>query len=692
MLYSRGQSLCEPFCAASYDIERSRRAAYGIDMSNAVKYRPDVDGLRAVAVTLVLLFHLEISGVSGGFVGVDVFFVISGFLITSKIVADLNRGSFSLVDFYLARTRRIVPALMATVISTFLVAGFIYSPAALKELSESAFSALASVSNVYFWMTSGYFDAAAETKGLLHTWSLGVEEQFYLVWPLLLMWAFKRQFIRPIILLGIVLASTVVAEIMLVTDASGAYFLLPARFGELALGGLVAVMPERAHARRLVEAGYLGGLLLVVLPAFVYTQETRFPGASALVPCLGTAALIYFGKNAKAAVLLANRPCVAVGKISYSLYLVHWPVIVLTKYYLMRSLSGVETLVATFVMVVLAGISYRFVERPFRETTSAGFCFPTRRLLLSLGTVLGIAVFPLGLAVNDGMVWRNPAALGDLHYLGQPKKFHAEYYGGRGCEVPRCETQPNQGKPIAYVWGDSYARALAEGLRSEIPEINFIVYAPSSCLLVSENYRTGIGSRYCPEARRLAFEELRRRPAPVLIHHFWRGHIERTVYRDEDPSSVLDTLGPEKFARFVVNQADAVHKLSGMPVLILGAVPMSGMTVSPVDCVTRPVRTRVECSQIERSTPSIDRYKNFNDRLRLNLASGVSLVDPFDQLCDREHCLNFTSEGKPVYSDTGHLSIWGSRLLVSGMRERGAFGSNAGVPGTNVTANSSSRP
>lgn len=661
-------------------------------MSNAVKYRPDVDGLRAVAVTLVLLFHLDISGVSGGFVGVDVFFVISGFLITSKIVADLKRGSFSLIDFYLARTRRIVPALMATVISTFLVAGFIYSPAALKELSESAFSALASVSNVYFWLTSGYFDAAAETKALLHTWSLGVEEQFYLVWPLLLIGAFKRQFIRPIVIFWIVLGFTIVAELMLLTDASGAYFLLPARFGELALGGLVAVMPERTLARRLVEAGFLGGLLSVILPAFIYTQETRFPGVSALIPCLGTAALIYFGKNARAAILLANRPCVAIGKISYSLYLVHWPVIVLTEYYLMRSLSGAETLAATFVIVVLAGISYRFVEKPFRETSSAGFVFPARRLLLTLCTVVSIAVFPLAWAAIDGMVWRNPATLRDLNFLGQPKKFHMEYYGGRGCEVPRCETQPNQGKPIAYVWGDSYARALAEGLRSEVPQINFIVYAPSSCLLLSEKYRTAIGSAYCQQARRLAFEELKRNPAPVLFHQFWKGHIERAVYRDDDPSKVLDTFGPEKFARFVVNQSKAVQEISGQPVLVLGAVPMSGMTVSPVDCVTRPLRTDIECDRIARSNHTMESRAEFNDALQSNISSGVSFVDPFDQLCDAKHCFNFTSEGKPVYSDTGHLSIWGSRLLVSRMRERGAFGSNPSVPSMNVTANSSSGP
>jgi peptidoglycan/LPS O-acetylase OafA/YrhL len=654
-------------------------------MSNALRYRPDIDGLRAVAVMLVLLFHLEISMFSGGFVGVDVFFVISGFLITGKIVSDLNKGQFSLIDFYLARTRRIVPALMVTVISTFLVAGFIYSPAALKELSESAFSALASVSNVYFWMTSGYFDAAAETKALLHTWSLGVEEQFYLVWPLLLVGAFKRQLVQPIILAGIVLASTVVAELMLVSDASGAYFLLPARFGELALGGLVAVMPERAYSKRLVETGFLGGLLFVVLPALVYTQETHFPGASALIPCLGAAALIYFGKASGAAFLLANRPFVAVGKISYSLYLVHWPVIVLTKYYLMRPLSDGETLVASFVIVVLAFISYRYVEKPFRETTGAGFRFPTKRLLVSLGTILGIAIFPLGWAVTDGMVWRNPATLGDLQFLGQPKKFHAEYYGGRGCDIPRCETQPNQRKPIAYVWGDSHARALVEGLRTEVPEINFIVYAPSACLLVSETYITGRGSAFCPDARRLAFEELKKLPAPVFIHQSWPGHVDLPVYRSADPSAVLDTLGTVKFARFVVDQAEVIHKLSGQPVLVIGAVPMSGMTVSPVDCVTRPVRPDVGCDQIEKSNHLIDSRAKLNDGLRPIVASGVSFLDPFDHLCDALNCKNFTTEGKPVYSDRGHLSIWGSRLLVSKMRDQGAFASRRTIVDANAT-------
>lgn len=644
-------------------------------MSNALKYRPDVDGLRAVAVALVLLFHLEISMFSGGFVGVDVFFVISGFLITSKIVNDLKKGEFSIVDFYLARTRRIVPALLVTVISTFLVAGFIYSPAALKELSESAFSALASVSNVYFWMTSGYFDAAAETKALLHTWSLGVEEQFYLVWPLLLVWAFKRQLVQPIILAGIVLASTVVAELMLVADASGAYFLLPARFGELALGGLVAVTTDRAFSRRLGDAGFLGGLLLVVLPGFVYTQETRFPGASALIPCLGAAALIYFGKNCSAAFLLANRPFVAIGKISYSLYLVHWPVIVLTKYYLMRSLSDGETVVASFVIVVLAFISYRYVEKPFRETTSSGFRLPTRRLLVTLGTILGITIFPLAWSVTDGMVWRSAAAYHGLEHIGQPQQFHTTYYGGASCAIPRCETMPDSNKPKVYVLGDSHAGALADGLKTQVSDVNFVIYAPSACLLVSEKYRTRRGAATCDTARKMAFAEIRSDPGPVIVHQSWLGHTELELYDVGAPKSTGRRFDLVSFAEFVEDQAEHLEAISGNPILVLGAIPMSGMALSPLDCATRPIKIDVDCQQVELATPAFKSKRKFNSVLNAQFDGGVKFVDPFEYLCGDLACRNFTPSGEPIYSDRGHLSIWGSRALVSAMRDHGDFDS-----------------
>lgn len=636
-----------------------------------MRYRPEVDGLRAVAVTLVLLFHLGSTTVSGGFIGVDVFFVISGFLITSKILHDLEKGHFSITEFYIARIRRIAPALLATIIAACVIAALIYSPAALKELAESAFSAILSVSNIYFWQTSGYFDAAADTKALLHTWSLGVEEQFYFIWPLLLVWLFRRKLVRPVVFLPLIIASTVAAEIILQRDPTAAYFLLPARFSELALGGLIVLAGTSQHGARVREGGFLLGLLLVLVPAVVYTQETRFPGITALLPCLGAGAVIYFGSKAASASVLSNRLCVFVGKISYSLYLVHWPVIVMAKYYLMRDLNAAETMLVAGAILLLSFLSYCFVEMPFRRRGMTSFRIPTRPLLISVTATLAIACLPLTWAAIDGMAWRSPSTLRELRYIGEPKKFHSAYYGGHSCEIPRCETQPGTGKATIYLLGDSHARALAEGLKAEIPEINFIIYAPSACLFVSETYITARGSASCAEARRDAFNEVKKHPAPVIIHQSWLGHVELPVYSNKNPSDVLDTRGPEKFARFVADQIGILRRDSKTPVLVVGAVPMSGMTVSPVDCATRPLKTDFDCSRGDRSAQSIASKEEFNKRLKAALSGIARFTDPFDFLCNDGSCMNFTADGKPVYSDNGHLSIWGSRLLISGMRDRG---------------------
>lgn len=639
--------------------------------ANAMRYRPEIDGLRAVAVTLVLLFHLGFASVSGGFVGVDVFFVISGFLITSKILHDLENGQFSIAEFYVARVRRIAPALLVTIIATCITATLIYSPAALKELAESAFSAILSISNIYFWQTSGYFDAAADTKALLHTWSLGVEEQFYVIWPLLLAWLFRRKKLRPAVLLALILASTAAAEIMLQSDPTAAYFLLPARFGELAFGGLIVLAGTSKHRAKIREAGFLIGLLLILVPAIVYTQETRFPGVTALLPCLGAGAIIYFGSKAVSASILSNRFCVFIGKISYSLYLVHWPVIVMAEYYMMRDLNATETALAAGTILGLSFLSYRFVEMPFRRRGETNFKIPTKPLLITVTATLAVACLPLTWAAIDGMIWRIPSTLKELRYIENWQRFHSTYYGGHACGAPRCETQPDSGKATVYLLGDSHARALAEGLKTEIPEINFIIYAPSACLFVSETYITARGSTSCAAARQDAFDEIRKNPAPIIIHQSWLGHVELPVYSNKAPSDVLDTRGPEKFARFVADQIDIMRRLSKKPIAVVGAVPMSGMKVSPIDCATRPLKTGVDCSRGDRSNQSIAVKEGFNTRLKAALSGIASFADPFDFLCNDANCRNFTMDGKPVYSDNGHLSIWGSRLLISGMRDHG---------------------
>lgn len=333
-------------------------------------YRPEVDGLRAVAVLAVLFFHAGVRGFRGGFVGVDVFFVISGYLITRLILGDLQSDLFTYGRFYGRRARRLFPAMFATLAATFVASLFVLSPLHLEELSLSLVHTLFSLSNVLFWHLSGYFDIGSELKPLLHTWSLGVEEQFYLVWPVSVVLAFRYRHRRGVLaLIGAVgLASLVAAEIAAGRAPDAAFFLTPFRMCELALGGLCLWLERwtaiRSWRRELLT---LLGLALIGYATHAFGSGHRFPGLAAMVPCGGAALVLVAGRGKVASALLANRLAVGIGLISYSLYLVHWPLFVLVRYGRSDESTALEkaTLIAS--AIALATAMYFLVEQPFRR-------------------------------------------------------------------------------------------------------------------------------------------------------------------------------------------------------------------------------------------------------------------------------------------------------------------------------------
>ncbi|MEL6947931.1 MAG: acyltransferase family protein [Pseudomonadota bacterium] len=333
-------------------------------------YRDDITGLRAVAVIGVLLFHWKLSWFEGGFTGVDVFFTISGFLITGVIVKQHQTGSFSFWNFYARRARRLFPALFTTVLVTVAASYLIFQPILASDTAMSAVAALFSVSNILFWYEAGYFATDSDLKPLLHTWSLGVEEQFYLFWPVALVAVLSlgRRYLVPF-LIAMVVVWTAVAEYVVWTNASAAFFLTPFRIGQFALGGLCWWLLSRMALPRLVSTLCAAlGLAMIVLSFFLFDGKTPFPGLTSLLPCLGTALVLLAPRNPISEVALANPVSIYLGKISYSLYLVHWPVFVFTSY----RLAGDVTLpwlafiiVSTF---VLSALMFHFVEEPFRRS------------------------------------------------------------------------------------------------------------------------------------------------------------------------------------------------------------------------------------------------------------------------------------------------------------------------------------
>lgn len=335
-----------------------------------MRHRSDIDGLRAVSIIPVLLFHAGIAGFDGGFVGVDVFFVISGFLITALIAEEMRQERFSLVRFYERRIRRILPALLVMLLACTVVASALLLPVDFREFSDSLTAAVLSVSNVFFWRQAGYFDEEALMKPLLHTWSLGVEEQFYLAFPLYLMavlrWGRGRWVaaVLPVALLSLALSVYGLAH-----KPDVAFYLLPTRAWELLVGSLLALGAVPGLRGRLAnELGGLLGLGLIGWSVVTFTEHTPFPGLNALYPCLGAALVIHTGAaGTLVARLLSVRTLVFTGMISYSLYLWHWPVLVFAYYYTMAPLGAVETAAALAASVALAVLSWRYVETPLRR-------------------------------------------------------------------------------------------------------------------------------------------------------------------------------------------------------------------------------------------------------------------------------------------------------------------------------------
>jgi len=431
------------------------------------QYRPEVDGLRAIAVVPVVMYHAGLPLLTGGYVGVDVFFVISGYLITSILLREIRGEGLSLVSFYDRRIRRLLPALFAVLVFTTAVAAMLLPPIPFRDYAQSLAATTVFGSNVLFFLESGYFDAAAETKPLLHTWSLAVEEQFYLVYPLLLAalvrWFNGRLFA---VLATLVVLSFVASVVVVRVDQAAAFYLIPFRAWELGLGALLAVAPIAWRAGSpLPDLVRWGGVAMILVSVFSYSSATLFPGEAALLPCLGAAMVIGAGpsRGGSAFALLASRPMVFIGKISYSLYLWHWPIIVFLK---LSSADGeLSPTTAAFAIAAsfaAAVLSWRYVEGPFRTRR----VLPRTRPLFAATAAASAVWIGLGAAghVLDGVPQRlSPAA---LSFAGAAEDFNPR---PPTCKPWRdseffCVIGDPEAEPSFVFWGDSHAGILSNGV------------------------------------------------------------------------------------------------------------------------------------------------------------------------------------------------------------------------------------
>lgn len=450
-------------------------------------YRPDIDGLRAIAVLAVVIFHLGFESIEGGFLGVDVFFVISGFLITSIIAPKMAAGTFSFKDFYLGRIRRLIPPALVTVVLTFIAAAFILDPIDMIAMAKSAIASVFSVSNILFFTEAGYWDAQSDLKPLLHTWSLGVEEQFYLVWPLLvffflksmpkvnLFWAFSVATIIGLI----------ISEMMLRANPSAAFFLLPARFFEFSIGAAFAFLGKTEAWDRLggfALRSVLGLIALAVLLAtiWIYKGDTPFPGLNGILPCLATAVLLLSGSGRGGAtplnLLLSSKVMIWLGQVSYSLYLVHWPVVSLMRYKVGLELELHHQIIAILMTAALTVFLYYGVEKRYSSRSGQGASKrqikkgakrePKTRLSngqfaarTAAATVAVSAIFAHA-ALTDGWAWRFPDLLLTPDVLKAEEDRNTEIVRST-CFVDDYWTSEfcDKNKPLqVLIFGDSHER------------------------------------------------------------------------------------------------------------------------------------------------------------------------------------------------------------------------------------------
>jgi peptidoglycan/LPS O-acetylase OafA/YrhL len=614
---------------------------------HAGKYRPDIDGLRAVAVISVLLNHLSPALIPGGYTGVDIFFVISGFVITTKIYPEAAERRFSIREFYKRRINRIVPALVAVLAVTGACGAFLLSPADLVRLAFCTIAAILSVSNIYLWREYGnYFSANAEEAPLLHTWSLGVEEQFYIVWPLAIL-ALAR--LKPghaaaalalLTVIGVAASEYAVGHV-----ASASYYLLPTRFFELMIGGLLAfpVYGAAASLKGLQGVCRIAGYALIAWSLFALNGSSPFPGVNALLPCAGAALIVFAGmRPTPRPLLLTARPVVFTGLISYSLYLWHWPIIAYLNY-LNVEIGAVTAAGVIAASYLLAYASWKFVETPLRRNGNA-VAFSsvlTRRFVLPAGAAVALSV---GVVYARGIPQRFPPSVAELEQAAQTQP---EMLRGP-CHVPTAlyKTPPNPACKLGadkaefdgLLIGDSFANHFT-GMLDVLGKASGLAiqdYTMNGCPPIL-GYDTGKGPFYaasCKARNQAAYAYIQggRFPLVILAADWPEEEIAGTRLK----SSVERILASGAKLAIVLSNAKMAHA-ENCPV-------RNAMYGLARDCSGARADPPAYIGAISRAYPQIQ------------------IIDPNEAACSAGRC-SPVYRGAVLYRDASHLNDVGSRLI-----------------------------
>jgi peptidoglycan/LPS O-acetylase OafA/YrhL len=609
------------------------------------KYRPDIDGLRAIAVGAVVAFHAFPNFFKGGFVGVDIFFVISGYLISGIIVDAVDRGTFSYLDFYVRRVRRIFPALVIVVAATMLSGWYVLLPDEFARLGKHLAAGAFFATNFVLWDEVGYFDALSGTKPLLHLWSLAIEEQFYILWPLILSLVWKRKGGLLLATLSIAAVSFALNVITVGHDPVAAFYAPWARFWELMLGGALAylVRQKGAWLTRFQTERAGAGLLLIGTSVFMLSPEVAFPGYWALIPTVGTFLAISAGfDNWIGRYILGNRLMAGIGLISYPLYLWHWPILVFAKIVKGSLLTPLDRAAAIAAAVALAFLTYHYIETPIRRASNWRLPPALAGVMAGAGA-LGLLIFTGGIdsRLRNEHITQILAAAYDWQYPPVAAENHA--FG----DIRYFRENSELGAYTLFL-GDSNMEQYA-------PRIDWAIkYDPGAvdgAILVGNQKRCDFvrdiitGVDRCPEARAelqsLIDKDTTHAVAVAASWSDYRDALANPANRDH-LAQFLHSIATRKRVYLILNIPNG-EELA--PQNMFAGSRLGTITAKPVASIS------FDFAVFEQ------KYGAINQQLAaIAESSGATVIDPIPYLCPENHCPVFDEHGTPLYLDAAHLT------------------------------------
>ncbi len=665
-----------------------------------MQYRREIDGLRALAVIPVLLFHAGFQSFSGGYVGVDIFFVISGYLITSIIINELHSGTFSILKFYERRARRILPALFLVMLVSLPFAWLWMSPTGLYDFSKSVVAVSLFLSNILFWKEAGYFATANELKPLLHTWSLAVEEQYYVLFPLFLMlaWRFSKQWVISVLFVA-ALASLAVSEWALTRYTSASFYLLPTRGWELLIGALAAFYlfsntntdekPSYLHLIASQAASFVG-LLLITYGVFAYEKSTPFPGINALVPTIGTVLIVLFA-NTQTFVgkLLGCKWLVGIGLISYSTYLWHQPLFSFARYSSIQEPSKMVYLLLILLSLLLAFLTWKFVETPFRNRNIV-----KRKQIFwfgLLGSLFFITIGSIGI-YNKGFEKRfnMPTSLSSSFGLTQRAnecfdKPNLHQNDDWLCDIgvePASTGSKSDSKPAILVFGDSHSKSLFDAFNEAALQANtHAVYSGMSyCApLLGIYILRADQAQACHLVNQRVFDYVKANQIKkIFLIGRWSAYTDggydgtEITWIGTTQSGKKAKAPAQKAFEAGLKQTVAAYAHIGAQLYIVEQVPQQTLAVK--DLYYKIYSNNNQDNQNEVSANIRELSVSKQEHLQLQAfvsslfkqhaqAGQLNLVNFDDIFCDTEKCLIGTDEYS-YYFDNNHLTTAGGRMVV----------------------------